>query len=147
MDLTKILTISGKSGLFKLLTNNKNNIIVEALKDKRRFPVFSNEKISSLEEISIYTNTGDLPLKDVFALLYKYNNKQPIETEIIKDNKSLHTLFDEFLPQHDKDLVYPSHMKKICQWYNELLTADIINDEAIEKLEELNKEIEEDKEN
>ncbi|MGI6718152.1 MAG: DUF5606 domain-containing protein [Bacteroidales bacterium] len=151
MDLTKILTISGKSGLYKLLANNKNNIIVEALKDKRRYPIFSNEKISSLEEISIYTETGDIPLKDVFVLLYKHTKHQPVDQIIIKDNKLLYELFNEFLPEYDKDLVFHSHMKKICQWYNELLSVGIINEEVVEenneKIEEEDKNSQENSEN
>ncbi len=63
MDLTEILSISGKPGLYKMLSHTKNGMLVESLDDKKRFPVFAHEKVSSLEEISIFTEEEDIPLK------------------------------------------------------------------------------------
>ena len=90
MDLTKILSISGKSGLFLVVAQTKTGAIVESFNDQRRFPVFASEKMSSLEEISIFTTDEDVPLKDVFKKIFdKENGGQAI---VDKDNNKLNAL-------------------------------------------------------
>mgnify|MGYP006310563649 CR=1 FL=1 len=77
MDLKEILAISGKPGLYKLLSQTKTGAIVESLLDQKRFPVFAHEKISSLEEISIFTETDDIALKDVFKKINEIQEEKP----------------------------------------------------------------------
>jgi len=76
MDLTGILSLSGKSGLFKSVAQTKNGLIVESLIDKKRFPAYVSDKVSSLEDICIFTAEEDLPLKDVFELIYKKRRRK-----------------------------------------------------------------------
>lgn len=115
--LKEILSISGKPGLFKLINNTPNAIIVESLIDGKRFPAYSNSKIISLEDISIYTEDEDMPLKTVLKRINEKENgaktlshKEPTEKII--------AYFNEILPEYDKDRVYVSDMKKVIQWYN-----------------------------
>ena len=77
MDLSKILAISGKPGLYKTLSQSKNGFIVESLQDGKRFTAFTHERISTLEEISIYTATDDIPLKKIFKTIFEKQNGQP----------------------------------------------------------------------
>ena len=117
MDLTKILSISGKSGLFLVVAQTKTGAIVESFTDQRRFPVFASEKMSSLEEISIFTTDEDIPLKDVLKKIYEKENGGP--ATIDKDNSNaLKAYMEEILPDYDKERVYVSDMKKLFTWYN-----------------------------
>src|SRR5690606_28264372 len=127
MDLTKILAISGKPGLYKVLGQTQNNgIIVESLLDGKRFPAYAANKISSLEDISIYTSDEDVPLKVIFKSIYdKENGKQTLSTN--EDISKLRTYFKEILPNYDEERVYNSDIKKVFKWYNELFDAGIID--------------------
>ena len=77
MDLSKILSIAGKNGLFKVISQGKNSVIVESLIDNKRFPAFAHEKMSSLEEISVYTTGDDKPLKDIFKTFFEKLEGKP----------------------------------------------------------------------
>ena len=124
--LKEILSISGKPGLQKLISNSSNAIIVESLIDGKRFPAYSNSKIISLEDISIYTETEDLPLKEVFKRIYdKEEGKQILSHK--EANEKIITYFNEIVPEYDKDRVYTSDMKKIIQWYNLLTEKGLLN--------------------
>lgn len=118
--LKEILSISGKPGLQKLISNSSNAIIVESLIDGKRFPAYSNSKIIALEDISIYTETEDMPLKEVFKRIYEKENGQKAISHKESSEKII-TYFSGIVPEFDKDRVYTSDMKKIIQWYN-LLT-------------------------
>jgi len=117
MDLSKILSINGKAGLFKLISKGKNNFIVESLIDRKRFPAFSHEGVSSLDNIAIFTYENDVPLADVFKIIYTKENggKTP---DISKDANQLKEYFEEILPNYDKEKVYTHSMKKTIVWYN-----------------------------
>lgn len=133
MDLTGIISISGRPGLYKVITQGKNSVIVESVIDKRRFPAYATDKISALEDISIYTLESDVPLKEVFTSFYKkYDGKQALSHK--EDIINLQEVLFELLPDYDEDRVYPSDIKKLFQWYNMLLKSGNI------KLEEPKKE-------
>jgi len=141
MDLSKILSISGKSGLFKVVTQAKNAVIVESLIDNKRFPAFGHEKISSLEEISVFTTGEDMPLKEVFkAFFEKLGDKPAIDPK--SDNKALKQFFLEMIPEYDQERVYVSDIKKMFNWYNQLLAHKLLDftekeeEKPEEKLEE-----------
>ena len=120
--LKEILSISGKPGLQKLISNSSNAIIVESLIDGKRFPAYSNSKIIALEDISIYTENEDLPLKEVFKRIYeKQNGASALNHKDASEN--IVTYFGEIVPEYDKDRVYVSDMRKIIQWYNLLKKA------------------------
>lgn len=124
--LKEILSISGKPGLQKLVSNSSNALIVESLIDGKRFPAYSNAKIIALEDISIYTETEDMPLKDVFKRMYdKEEGKQALSHK--ESNDKIVSYFSEIVPEYDKDRVYTSDMKKIIQWYNLLIEKNILN--------------------
>ena len=115
--LKRILAISGHSGLFRLVAEPKNSIIVESLDTNKRIPVSSTSKISSLEEIAIYTETGETSLKEVFkAISDKENGGATIDPK--SQGNTLKEYFESILPDYDKDRVYTSDIKKILLWYN-----------------------------
>ena len=127
--LKEILSISGKPGLQKLISNSSNAIIVESLIDGKRFPAYSNSKIIALE---------DMPLKEVFKRISaKENGKSALSHK--EPTEKILAYFEEIVPEYDKERVYVSDMKKIIQWYN-LLTEKGMLDLDEEAKEEEKKE-------
>lgn len=116
-DLSKILTISGQSGLFLYILQARSGAIVEALSDKKRSSVGMNSKITSLADISIYTEDEEVKLQQVFL-----NMKEVLGDADAPSAKSdpaqLKALFEKALPDYDRDRFYVSHMKKVVEWYN-----------------------------
>ena len=116
-DLSKILTISGQSGLFLYISQARSGAIVEALSDKKRSNVGMNSKITSLADISIYTEDEEVKLQQVFL-----NMKEVLGDADAPSAKSdpaqLKALFEKALPDYDRDRFYVSHMKKVVEWYN-----------------------------
>jgi hypothetical protein len=144
--LKDILSISGYGGLFKFISQGRTGIIVESLEDKKRMNASATAKISALEDIAIFTDTEDKPLKDVFKAIYeKENGKESINHKSSADE--LKNYFSDILPDYDRDRVYVSDIKKVINWYNILHKFDLLNfsDETEEENAENNKP-EEDKE-
>jgi hypothetical protein len=137
MDLSEFLAVSGKPGLNKMISQGKNNIIVESLAEKKRFPVYGTQQVSSLEEISVYTYGEDVPLKDVFKSIFekKEGGKAP---DIKAKPEVLKQFMEEILPDYDKERVYVSDIKKLVKWYNELQEHDLLD--FSEEEEETNEE-------
>ncbi len=135
MDLSKILSIAGKPGLYKLAGEAKNNLVVESLTDGKRMPAFSHERISSLQEISIYTTDEDLPLHDALKMIYDMTGGQQVENPKKMSSAQLKELFKKAIPEYDEDSVYVSDMKKVFTWYNTLLGRELL-DFSEEKKEE-----------
>ena len=127
MDLSKILTISGKPGLYKIISQAKAGFLVESLIDSKRIPAFSTDKISSLREISIFTEDTDVELKVVFQKIFEQENNQPIADLKKKSEKEIISYFVSILPDYDRERVYVSDMKKVLSWYNLLLANDLID--------------------
>jgi hypothetical protein len=126
MDLSKILSIAGKNGLFKVVSQAKNAVIVESMTDGKRIPAFGHEKISSLEEISVFTTGEDKPLKDILHTMFdKLEGKPAIDPK--SEPAALKKFFTEMVPDYDPDRVYISDMKKIISWYNLLLEHNILD--------------------
>jgi hypothetical protein len=119
MDLTGIISISGKPGLYKVIAQAKNSVIVESLEDKKRIPAYAADRISALEDISIYTHGEDKPLKEIYTDIY--NKENGGATLSHKDDlKKLTSYLLEILPDYDQERVYSSDIKKLFQWYNQL---------------------------
>ncbi len=137
MDITKILSIAGKPGLYKMIGDAKNKIIVESLVDGKRYPAFSHDKISSLKEISIYTETDDMPLDEVFKNIFKATEGKPVPNPKKMAADDLKKLFEQAVPDYDKDAVYVSNMKSVFTWYNILVEKGLID---LEDSEEESKE-------
>ena len=140
MSLDKILSISGKPGLFQIVTQTRNGFIAESLIDKKKVAVNIHNNISVLSEIAVYTLSEELPLREVFLKIkYKENGQ---ETSIShKDSKdALEEYFFNVLPDYDEDRVYASDIKKIVQWYNLLQKHDLLGtldeEEAVSAEEE-----------
>ncbi|MCD6354661.1 MAG: DUF5606 domain-containing protein [Prolixibacteraceae bacterium] len=115
--LKGILSISGQPGLYKMIAESKNSIIVEALETKKKIPVYSTSKVSALEDIAIYTETGDKQLKDIFKAIFdKENGGETISHKSSGNN--LKTYFGQIVPDYDRDRVYVSDIKKVLLWYN-----------------------------
>lgn len=126
MDLTKILSIAGRPGLFMMIGEAKNNIVVESFIDGKKGPAFPHERISSLQEISIFTETDDVALYDVLKNIYElYDGKEAINPKKAS-SKELKELFEKVVPGYDQEAVYISDMKKVFGWYNALLEKDIL---------------------
>ena len=130
--LKDILSVSGHSGLYKLVSHGKNNMIVESLIDGKRIPAYASSRVSGLEEISIYTEDGDTKLTDVLILIFE--NK--IEVNPKAPDKILKETFRQILPNYDPDKVYVSHIKKIFAWYNILTEKEILTEETIKNYKE-----------
>ena len=118
-DLSKILAVSGQSGLFLYISNTRTGAVVEALADKKRSAVAATSKITSLADISIYTDDEEVKLQQVFL-----NMKEVLGEDAAPSAKSdaavLKALFEKALPTYDRDRFYVSHMKKVVEWYNAL---------------------------
>lgn len=143
MKLKDILAISGKGGLYKFISQGRNAIIVESFADKKRTSVYASTKVSSLEDIAIFTSTEDVPLADVLKKISdKENGGKTISHKSSPDE--LKGLFEEILPDYDRERVYVSDMKKVVNWYNLMHEYDLLNFEE-EENEEENKETAEDK--
>ena len=122
-----ILAIAGKPGLYKLVTRGNNNLIVEALDaTHRRMPAFATDRITSLGDIAMFTETDDVPLTDV---LENVKNLEGGKKASINEKKAssaeLHEYFSKVLPEWDQDRVKDSHIKKLITWYNILVEAGI----------------------
>jgi hypothetical protein len=125
MILKDILAISGESGLFKFIAQGKNAIIVEHLETKKRSSAHGSAKVSSLEDIAIFTEKEDMPLGKVFDLIYeKENGGLAIDSK--SDAGKLRTWFEGILPDYSKDKVYTSDMKKVAHWYNILHNLNML---------------------
>ncbi len=122
--LKTILSISGKPGLYKLISQGKNMLIVETISsDKKRFPVHGNEKVISLADIAMYTNDAEVPLKDVLTSVKEKENGAVASIDPKKaSGDELRTYFAEILPDFDRDRVYVTDIKKLISWYNILAT-------------------------
>jgi len=130
MDISKIITIPGKSGLFKVIAQSKNGVIVESIVDNKRFPVPASSRFSSLEEIYIFTTEEEALLKDIFKTIFNKEVGKAI-TVTMTDEQAVKKYFVEILPNYDTERVYISDIKKVYNWYNLLLEKGIITAESI----------------
>ena len=135
MDLSKIVSIAGKPGLFQIKSQAIGRIIVESLIDGKCTPAFAHDRISSLEEISIFSVDEDKPLKEVFMSIHeKMGDKVDFDPKKAS-NDVLRAKFLEVMPDYDQDAVYPSDMKKVFLWYQMLMDKNLL-DFTEEKKEE-----------
>lgn len=127
MGLDKILSISGKPGLYKIITQTRGGFVAESLIDKKKVSFNMHSNVSVLSEIAIYTLTEEVPLRDVFKKIKEKENGKPTSVNH-KDSKDvLEEYFFDVLPDYDEDRVYASDIKKIVQWYNLLQAQNLLN--------------------
>lgn len=121
--LKRILSISGKQGLFRLVNQGKNMLIVESLLNGKRTPAYAHDKIISLGDIAIYTVENDVPLADVFEAVKEKNEGKHVDVKALGDDETVRAYFKEILPDFDEERVYTTDIKKVFNWYNQLLDA------------------------
>lgn len=137
MDLTNILVIAGKSDLSELISQTKGGAIVKNLVNGQKYPVFKNDRISSLGEIRIFTNDDERPLDEVLLAIKKVLEGKKTDFDPKKaDSKALFDLLAKALPDYDRERVHVSDAKKIFAWYNILLDAGKIEEEQEPAAEE-----------
>lgn len=121
--LREILAITGKPGLFKIVSHGNKVLVVEDLTTKKRFPAHTRDKVVSLGDIAMYTDSGDKPLGEILDLVYAHNEGKAIDVKgLVKEGK-LREEFEAVLPDFDKDRVYDNDIKKLFTWYNLLLST------------------------
>ena len=118
-DLSRILALSGQSGLYLYISQARNGAIVEALSDKKRSSVGMTSKLTSLADISIYTDDEEVKLQDVFLKMKDVLGEADAPSAK-SEPAALKALFEKALPDYDRDRFYVSHMKKVVEWYNAL---------------------------
>ncbi len=122
MEFSKIIAVTGKPGLFQVVSQTKTGILVESLSDKKRFPIISTQNVSLLENIAIFTYDEEVPLLTVFkSISEKEEGKETISHK--ESGAKLSSFFSEILPEYDQERVYTSNIKKIIQWYNALIAV------------------------
>lgn len=127
MDLTKIVSISGKPGLFVIKSQAIGRLIVESVLDGKCSPAFARDRMSSLEEISIFSTDEDRPLKDVFKMIHeKMGDKVDFDFKKAS-NDELREKFAFVMPDYDEDAVYPSDMRKVFAWYQMLMDKNLLD--------------------
>ncbi|TXD52972.1 MULTISPECIES: DUF5606 domain-containing protein [unclassified Polaribacter] len=122
MEFSKIISVTGKPGLFQVVSQSKNAIIVSSLADQKRIAINSTQNVSLLENIAIYTFEEDVPLLNVFkAMFEKTEGKEALSHK--ESGKKLAAFFTEVLPNYDDERVYTSNIKKVIQWFNILVAT------------------------
>lgn len=133
--LKEILSIAGKPGLFKLVSQGKNMLVVESLIDGKRMPSYSRDKVVTLGDIAIFTDTEEVPLRQVLLNIKTKENGGICPVGSKADNEELRKYMAEILPDYDRDRVYPSDMRKLYNWYNILINSGISDFEEVKSEE------------
>ena len=135
MEFNKIIAVTGKAGLYQVVSQSKNAIIVASLTDNKRIAINATQNVSLLENIAIYTYEEDIPLLQIFkAMFEKTEGKEAISHK--ESGKKLEAFFAEVLPDYDAERVYTSNIKKVIQWFNLLVKAGM----DFSKIEETSEE-------
>lgn len=135
MNLEGIISVSGKPGLFRVISKKKTGLVVESIEDGKKLNVFALDKVSALEDISIYTYEEDVPLAEVYTKLYELEGgKASINHK--EDSTKLKAKMLEFMEDYDQDRVYVSDLKKLFQWYNLLISVGLLKIEETENKED-----------
>ena len=134
MNLEGIINVSGKPGLFKVISRSNNNVIIESLIEKKRTAIYSHNQANLLDEIGIYTYNDTIPLSEIFTEIAKKTNCGPSINH--KSSKTeLTNYFRDILPEYDEERVYISDIKKVIQWYNSMQSLKMIKLEKTKKKE------------
>lgn len=120
--LKKIISITGKPGLYRILSQGRGSLIVEDIDTKHRMPVLGRDQVVSLGDISMYTESGDTPLGEILDKVYAHFEGKPVDVKAL-DSVALHTTFGEIVEDYDRDRVRDNDIKKLFKWYNLLLAS------------------------
>ena len=140
MDLSGIISIAGMSGLYKVIAQTKNGLIVESLADKKRVPVYATHKVSTLDDVRIYSTADEVPLKEVFQKIYDKEEGATTSVETKASDTDLKKYFKAAFAEFDEERVYTSDIKKVLTWYNILHKEGLL-----EKKEEKAADVKEEK--
>lgn len=141
--IKNILAIAGRPGLYKLVNQGKNMLIVESMSTGKRTPAYAHDKVISLGDIAIYTTSGDMPLSEVLETIKEKNDGKPVDLKALGDDSAIRAYFAEMIPDFDDERVYTNDIKKVFSWYNQLIASgvtefkdeEIAQDEAAEAAE------------
>ncbi|MCH5220945.1 MAG: DUF5606 domain-containing protein [Muribaculaceae bacterium] len=120
-----ILSITGKPGLYRLLSRGRNSLIVENLATKKRMPTYAHEKVISLADITMFTEHGDEPLPNVFQKVFDFTEGKAVDVKSFASDGDIRDYFGKILPDFDSERVYTSDIRKLFSWYNQLIDAGI----------------------
>ena len=140
IDLTGIISISGQPGLFKIIAQSKNGIIIEGLADKKRSNIYSTTKVSTLADIGMYTTGDDKPIEEIMTAIFEKEKGGPCVSSKA-DDKEITAYFAQILPDYDKERVYVSNMRKLFNWYTILQTTGNLKEKEAGKEGEENKAV------
>jgi hypothetical protein len=132
MNLKKILAVSGRPGLYQIITQSSKGVVAENLLDGKKVTLFTHERMSALEEISIFTTESDMRLKDVLRIIFEKLEGKPAISHKASGNE-LRTFMEQMLPDYDAERVYNSDIQKLINWYNLLLEKNLIDNEPDEE--------------
>lgn len=138
--LKTVLSISGRPGLYKLVSQGKNMLIVESIATGKRMPAYAHDKIISLGDIAIYTMEEDIPLADVFESIKEKNEGKIVDVKAMKSDKEIREYFATVLPDFDDERVYTNDIKKVFAWYNALVEAGMTEFKPAETAEDSTEE-------
>ena len=133
--LKTVLSISGRPGLYKLVSQGKNMLIVESIATGKRMPAYAHDKIISLGDIAIYTMEEDIPLADVFESIKEKNEGKKVDVKALGNEAQIREYFATILPEFDDERVYTNDIKKVFSWYNMLIDAGFETFKATEEAE------------
>lgn len=135
MEFDKLISVSGYGSLYKIISRTNFGLIAESLEDKKRMPVYQSYNVSTLTDISIYTEEAEVSLKEVFLKIYEKEGGK--ETAALKSkDPEIKKYFEEVLPEYDKERVYTSDIKKLLKWYNQLIKSNLLDPEELKKKDE-----------
>ncbi len=132
IDLTGFISITGQPGLYKIVAQSKNGIIVEGLSDKKRVNVYASTKVSTLTDISMFTTGDDKPINEIMTAIFDKEKGGPA-VDAKADDKTVEAYFAQVLPDYDKERVYVSNMRKLFSWYNALQSTSNLKTEEENK--------------
>ncbi|MDE6136888.1 MAG: DUF5606 domain-containing protein [Muribaculaceae bacterium] len=131
----RILSISGKPGLYKLVSQGKNMLIVEELATGKRRPAYMRDKVMALADIAMYTTDEDVPLYTIYDSISKLEDGKAVDLKALDSDEAVREYFGKVLPDFDRDRVYTSDIRKALSWYNQLVAAGITEFVAAEEEE------------
>lgn len=126
MDLSKILSIAGKPGLYQIISQSRGGVVAKSLIDGKKMSIGQTLRVSTLSDISIYVEDGDEPLYNVLKHIHEIYGEKELDIDQ-KDSDALRGFLREILPEHDEERVYTSDIKKVIKWYNMLLENDLLD--------------------
>lgn len=138
--LKEILAITGKPGLFKIVSHNGKTLIVEDLQSKKRFPVSARDRVVSLGDIAMYTDSDDKPLGEILDIIYSNEKGEKINIKEVIATNGLKSQFEKYVADFDKDRVHDSDIKKLFSWYNLLVDNGFTKFTEEEKKDEVSKD-------